>query len=164
MVMAAVEKLVERQAEVAAKVQDVPPPAGNMRRFHLPDLDKHGAWLVQRLRRAYPHRTDRDLVGWLKGLLYSNEFMFLYQDHAVALAVLTRQHPLEERPVIQEMFVFAMEGHDREAAAFYGEFARWAKNMGVETVVVETMSDVPHELIKEKLGRLFTRQVVFAKL
>lgn len=162
--MAVAEKLVERQAEAAAKHQDVPPPAGNMRRFQLPDLDRHGRWLVERLSKAYPHRTERELMGWLRGLLYSNEFMFLYQDHAVALAVMTRAHPLEQKPIVQEMFVFAKEGHDREAVAFYGEFVRWAKNMGVETIIVEAMSDVSHDAIKEKMGRLFTRQVVFARL
>jgi hypothetical protein len=135
-----------------------------MRRFEVPDLDRHGGWITDRLLKAYPHRTARDLVGWLRGIIYSNEFLFLYQEHGAALATVTRAHPLEMKPVVQEMFVFAKEGHDREAVAFYDEFLRWGKNQGVDVVMVEAMSDVPHDVIKERMGRLFTRQVVFARL
>jgi hypothetical protein len=94
----------------------------------------------------------------------SNEFLFLYQDHAVALATAARPHPLAPKPVVQEIFVLAEKEHEAEAAVMYDEFARWARGLGIDTVVVEEMSDVPHDMIKEKLGRIFTRQQQFARL
>jgi hypothetical protein len=149
-------------AEAAAKKVEFPQVA--MRRFEVPDLDRHGGWVMDRLLRAYPHRTARDLAGWLRGIIYSNEFLFLYQEHGVALATITKTHPLELKPFVQEIFVFVKEGHDREGVAFYDEFMRWGKNQGVDSIVVEAMSDVPHDMVKERMGRLFTRQVVFARL
>jgi hypothetical protein len=135
-----------------------------MRRFELPDLTKHGGWITARLLKAFPHRTAHDLAGWLRGILYSNEFLFLYQDHGVALATVTRLHPLEPKSIVQEIFVFAQEGHEQEGAAFYDWFSRWAHSQGIDVVAVEALSDVPHEVIRERMGRLFTRQVTFARL
>ena len=56
-----------------------------MRRFVLPDLDTHGHWLIPRLMAAYPQLSQRYLIGWIRNLLYDNSFLFLFQDHGVAL-------------------------------------------------------------------------------
>jgi hypothetical protein len=139
---------------------DIAPP----RRFQLPDLDRHGRWLLDRMLKVFPHRTERNLIGWLRGILYSNEFLFLYQEHGVALATVMQAHPLSPKMYVQEIFVLSEPGFELLAAGFYDEFAMWAKRQGLDTIVVEEMSDVPHEAIKERLGRLFQRTVNFARL
>jgi len=63
-----------------------------------------------------------------------------------------------------ERFVFAMEGHVGEAAKFYLEAAKWAKSQSIEQMIVEEMTDIPHDLIKDKLGRLSTKQQLIARL
>ena len=139
-----------------------------IRRFEIPDLARHGGWLMGRLTKAYPHLTDREIQGWLRALIYNNECRFLYQENSVGMAQVVLNHTMTPRPVITERFVFAENkddpAHVAQAANFYDEFARWAKNKSADTILVEELSDVPHELIKERLGRLFTRQQTFARV
>jgi hypothetical protein len=140
----------------------------NIRRFQLPDLAQHGGWIMKRLIDRYPHQTERAMAGWLTGLISSNECLFLYQEHAVALAQLVNTYSLELKPVVQERFVFAEDAsnelHIDMASNFYDEFSRWTKSMSIDKLIVEEMSDVPHEKIKERLGRLFTTQLTFARV
>ena len=144
--------------------REVPP----IRRFEIPDLSRHGSWLMGRLTKAYPYLTDRELQGWLRGLIYNPECLFLFQDNSVGMAQVVLNYTLTPKPVIYERFVFAEDktnqAHLEQAADFYVEFERWAKNKSVETILVEELTDVPHEMIKERLGRLFTRQQVFARV
>lgn len=158
--------------ELQTKMPNVAPVVGNpvlagqapMRRFEIADLNRHGGWIMERLQKVRPSLSAIQLNAWLKGVIYSNEFLFLYQEHGCALAQTVREETLENKPVIRERFVFAEEGHAESAAEFYSEFLQWAKNQGVTTIIVEEMTDVPHDLIKEKLGRLFERKQVFARL
>lgn len=137
-----------------------------IRRFDIPDLDRYGHWFVPRLLKAYPHLNERSLVGWLRTIVYSNEFMFLCQDHSVALAQCMAAHTLSPKPVIEERFVFVENSDNKEqlaaASGFYDHFARWAKHHGAEVVTIMEMSDVPQELLK--LGRVFIRQQHFARI
>lgn len=135
-----------------------------LRRFALPDLDTHGLWLLPRLEAAFPHLNQRFLLGWIRNLLYDNANLFLFQDHSVALFQLTNIYSLAPKPEIIERFVFCQEGFAKEASNFYEEVARWAKPQGIEKIWVEEMSDVPHELIKEKIGRILSRQQQFARV
>ena len=139
-----------------------------IRRFQLPDLSKHGAWILPRLLQAYPHLSERSAASWLQTILYNNDFCFLYHEHGVALAQLVSANALTAKPLIQEIFAWAEDRENKaqiEAVAeFYIEFHRWAQNCGATTIIVEEMSDVPHDLIKEKLGRIFTRQQQFARV
>jgi hypothetical protein len=135
-----------------------------VRRFEIADLNKHGGWILKRLQQARPTLSDAQVMQWLRGVIYSKEFMFLYQEHGCALAQTVREETLEGTPIVRERFVFAEEGHATEAAEFYTSFLQWAKNQGVTTILVEEMTDVPHDLIKERLGRLFERKQVFARL
>lgn len=143
-----------------------PPPV--CRRFQDPDIDRHGMWLVPRLLAAYPHMNQRELLGWLRGIIASNEFLFLYQDHAVALFQALRVSPLRPDVMINEWFCFVEDKqnpeHLREAADFYSDAERWGRQQEAKTIVVETLTDVPHEQIKEKLGRLFEIKTWVAKL
>lgn len=143
-------------------------PPANIRRFEEPDLCTHGAWIMKRLQERYPHQNDRALATYLRGLFASNEYLFLYQDHAVGLAQVVRMYTLESTAIVQERFVWAQDPknalHIAAAASFYDEFHRWASSMQVSKIMVEEWSDVPHEKIREKLGRLFTMQSVFARV
>ena len=134
------------------------------RRFEIPDIDRHGGWLLERLQKVYKDKTPQQIVAFLRGAVYSNEMLFLYKEHGVALAAIWRPHPLEPKPIIQEVFVLAEPGYEADAADFYDNFAQWAKRQDIDTILVEELTDVPHEAIKEKLGRVFTKTINFAKL
>ena len=134
-----------------------------LRRFALPDIDTHGAFLLTRLKASYEHLNDRAILGWIRTLLYDNANLFLYQDHSVALFQLTNIFSLAPKPEIIERFVFCQEGFQKEGGAFYAEVKQWAKSQGVEKIWVEEQSDVPAEVIKENIGRIFTRQQQFAR-
>ena len=141
-----------------------PAPKADIRRFAIPDLDRHGEWIITRLLTAYPHLDRRTLIGWLRGLLYSNECLFLYQEHSVAMAQVERSHTLAPKPLVRERFVFCKPGFEDEAADFYDKFSQWAKHQGCQTLVVMELSDVPEAKVKAKVGRLFTRPQHYAKV
>jgi hypothetical protein len=136
-------------------------------RFELGDLPKHGAWLVPRLVAALELPEQR-LGGWLRSLIDSNEHLFLVQEHSVALAEMQRANGLADKPIIKERFVFAEDrenaAHVKEAAEFYDNFKRWAKDLGAEVIIVQELSDVPADMIKDKLGRIFNRTQQFARV
>ena len=140
----------------------------SIRRFEEPDLNTHGGWVMKRLTERYPHHNERFMATFLRGLIYSNEYLFLYQDHSVCLAQMVRTKTLDAQPVVQELFVWAQDPdnalHTQEAANFYDRMIDWARGMGIDTILVEEDSDVPHEKIKERLGRIFTRDVKFARV
>lgn len=139
-----------------------------VRRFEIPDLDTHAAWLLPRLQQAFPHLNDRALVGFLRGIVYNNEYLFLYQTDAVALAQVMSEHTLQPKKAVWERFVWIRDAQDKAqqaAGAFmYDRFRDWAKGLGAETIVVEEMSDVPHEMVRQHLGRVFNRQQQFARV
>ena len=148
-------------AEAALKTPIEPTPT--LRRFALPDLSTHGTWLLPRLETSFPHLNQRFILGWIRNLLYDNANFFLYQDHSVALFQITSVYSLSPKPEIIERFVFCQEGFQKEGGAFYAEVKQWAKSQGVEKIWVEEQSDVPAEVIKENIGRIFMRQQQFAR-
>lgn len=155
-------------AEAAIKLEQVELPIPFTRRFERPDIDRHAAWFIPRLLKTYPHLTDRSAYTWLLNILDSNEMMFLFQENGIALAQCI-QYGLRAESIIEEQFVWVADPkndvHIAEAAHFYPHFYEWAKRKGLSTVVVEENSDVPHEFVKEKLGRrLFERKVIFARV
>ena len=139
-----------------------------MRKFDTADLSEHGAWLLPRLMQAYPHLNERAAATFLQTIMYNNDYCFLYQRTGVALAQVMSAHTLDPKAVIYERFVWVRDREDKEqlklAAEFYEEFHRWAKLQATDVIIVEENSDVPHDMIKEKLGRIFSRQQQFAKL
>lgn len=159
------------EAALAEKPVVIDPPF--TRRFERPDIDKHAAWFIPRLLKSFPHVNDRYVHTWLLGILNSNEFMFLYQDHAIALAQVVA-YTLRPEAIVEEMFVWCEDPASKEqqadAAYFYEHFYEWAKRKGLSTLIVEESSDVPHELIRERLGndkqnkRLFERKVTYARV
>ena len=145
-----------------AAVIDAP---AQIRRFGQADLSKHGGWILRRLVSAYPTKGEHGIAGWLRGTIDSNDSLFLYMEHGVALFQVLSIDSLLPKPVVWERFVFAEEGYAKDAVEFYNEAVRWAGSMGVEQIIVEQMTDIDHELIKERTGRrLFTRQQVFMRV
>ena len=126
-------------------------------RFDIPDLDRVGLWLIPRLLKKYPHLNERGVLSWLRNVVFVNEFLFVCQDQAVALAQCVSAHTLNPKPVIQEHFVWVQDSTNAAqvlaAEQFYEDFARWAKHQDASTIVVEEDTDVGHEAIKGKLGR-----------
>ena len=151
-------------AATAAKLADT----SSLRRFQVPDLDRHRGWMIARLKTAYPHLNDANLVGWIRNVIYNAEYLFLYQDNSAALFQVKSSHTLRPEPLVQESFVFCEDKdnpeHVEQASNFYAEVAKWSKHQGAKTIIVEELSDVPHEMIKERLGRVFTRQQQFARV
>lgn len=160
----------------AVALADTPlpaPPAGP-RRFFIPDLDRH-PWIVDRLIKLYGI-NDRQAIGWLRSITESSEFLFLYSENAAGLAEVTRQHTLAVAPVLTVRFVWCSPAEGAagpskamiaEALLFFDEFAKWAKNKNITTIVLEDdVLDVPRDMIREtkSLGRLFRREQWFAKV
>lgn len=154
---------------LAEKVEPVSiePDFSTLRRFELPDMDRHAAWFTDRIRKAF-EMNDRQLIGWLRTMVFSNEHLFLFQDHSVAMFQIMSAHTLQPQPVIYERFVFAEDKenaeHVAQASMFYVEAMKWGRHLGADAVIVEQRSDVPHEMIRERMGRLLTRQEVFYRL
>jgi len=146
-------------AEQALKpVPAAPVLYAEVRRFELPDMDRH-KWFLPRFLKEFPHLNERGAIGFLRGILYSNEFLFLFQEKGAALAQSMGSGGLEPEPIVWERFVWVEDPADtaqqQAAAFFYPRIAAWAKTMGVSKVHVEEHSDVAHELIKAQVGRVF---------
>lgn len=138
-----------------------PPPVlfAEVRRFELPDLDTHAKWFMPRFLREFPHLNERSAIGFLRGIIYSNEFLFLFQEKGVALAQAMGSGGLEADPIIWERFVWVEDPTDtaqqQAAAFFYVRFIKWAEGMGTRIIHVENKSDVSHDLVKARAGRVF---------
>lgn len=136
----------------------------DIRRFEMPDLPRHGGWLLPRLVKKYPHLTEQLAAGFLNGAITSNEYLFLFQPHSVALAQIERAFGLTPRPLVSEVFVWAESSqYVAEAAWFYGRFRQWAKHIGADVIVLGD-SDVSADIIKEHLGRVYQRQQQFTRV
>lgn len=138
------------------------------RRFDIPDLDRHGLWLLPRLKQKYPHLNDRGILSWIRNIVFVNDWHFICQDTGVALAQCISAHTLSPKPIIHEHFVWVQdktnEAQIKAAAMFYEDFKRWAGHVDAGVMIIEEDTDVPHEIIKEKLGRVFVREQKFARL
>ena len=143
----------------------VPAPT---RRFELADLSQHGAWLLKRFSAKFPDMTDNTIAGYLQGLLYSNEHLFLYQDNAVGLAQLVYSAGIRPVKVVQERFVWIKDRNNKEwcenAADFYSEMQQWGKRQGAERIIACEDSDVPKALIEARIGRLFDTKISHARI
>lgn len=151
----------EREREVA-----VPRTNVQSRRFQLPDLTEHGQWIIDRLMKAFPHRTPRDLVGWLQSVIYTKEYLFLYQPHGVALAMVEQPHPLASKWHVKVIFVLVKKDFEDFGASFYSDIIRWAKGMDVEQIVdIGELSDVSPEMVKLVPGmRVTSKTVQYARV
>ena len=155
-------------AELQTKIVPKPVMVMPARRFEIPDLDRHGVWFLPRFLAQFPHLNQRQAVGWLRSVCYNNEFMFLFQDHAIGLAQVVSEHTLQAKPVVWERFVFVEDksnpAHIEQGASFYEMFGKWAVQKSIEQVIVEQITDIPREKIREKLGRVVTQELQIARV
>lgn len=146
-------------------VATVAPP---IRKFDTADFSTHGDWILPRMLRVFPHLNERGAATFLQNIVVNNEYLFLFNDEGVALAQVMSGNPLDPKVVIMEKFVWVKDPTDMEmqlrAAEFYACIHRWAKGLGAQAIICEENTDVPHEAIKEKLGRVFTRQQLFSRV
>ena len=153
-------------AEAAVKVE-IHEPAF-IRRFEIADLSKHGPWLMKRFLAKFPEMGEKTIAGYLNGLIVNNEHIFLYQDHAVALAQIVFSPGIKPVRVLQERFVWVENREDKDqlsdAADFYDQFKQEAKRRDVERIIVCEDSDVPKTLIEQRLGRLFDTKITHARV
>jgi hypothetical protein len=151
----AIQNRIERNVAAAANLLFAP----EVRRFELPDMDRHASWFMPRFLKEFPHLNERSAIGFLRGIIYSNEFLFLFQDKGVALAQSMGSGGLEPEPIVWERFVWVEDPANVEqqkaAAFFYPRMEKWAKGLGVRVIHVENKSDVGHELIKAQMGRIY---------
>jgi hypothetical protein len=154
-------------AEAAEKIE----PAREMafvRRFELADLSKHGPWLMKRFAAEFPEVHERVIAGYLRGLIEQAEYMFLYQDHAVALAQLINLPGFQVKRAVQERFVWVEDKADKaqleDAADFYEHMKQFAQRRDAQTMFVCEKTDVPKELIQQRLGRLFDTKITHARV
>jgi hypothetical protein len=80
-------------------------------------------------------------------------------------ASLRYRTPLDPQPHLTEVFVFVKDQDALpEGVEIYRAFGRWGESMGADELTVERQTDVPRELIREALGRVWVRDAFFAKL
>ena len=153
-------------AEAAVKIE--PREPAFVRRFEIADLTTHGPWLMKRFTTKRPDLREQDIAGWLRGRIYDNEHLFLYQDNAVALAQIVHSPGIKMVKVVQEHFVWAKNPGDKsqhEAVADFYDYIRiWAKRQDAERIVVCEDSDVPKGLVQARLGRVYDTTVSFARV
>lgn len=156
-------------AQLAVKEPVVVAPVSH--RFALADLSTAGRWLVPRL--CDELKLAEGYIGaWLRNYVESNEHLFLAapaQDIAMVMLAERRSTiGLVQGTAVHEMFVLVADLEDRrllaQAAFFYDDMARWARGLDCKVVEVENLTDVPHEAIAARLGRMFTKQQVFARV
>lgn len=143
-------------------------------RFMTADIMKHGKWLVPRMLKAYPELSEHSAVGWLKGFVTNNEYLFLQQDNSVALAQLMPGYTLVPAQIVQERFVWCADPKNeeqvRQAAGFYHEIYAWTSKLaGVTNIIVDENTDVPRALIEkcmvsEHKCRLLKREMTYVRV
>jgi hypothetical protein len=150
-----------------SETAEVREPA-TVRRFETADLSRHGPWLLKRFMLKFPNFTEGAIAGYLSGLVFNNEHMFLYQNHAVALAQLTHSPGIRPVKLVQERFVWVEDRNNKsqleDAADFYNHMRQWGKRQDAERIIVCEESDVPKTLIVARLGRVFDTTVSHARV
>lgn len=153
-------------AEAALKIEIHEPAA--VRRFEIADLSTHGPWLMKRFGAKFPDMPEQAIGGYLRGTVYQNENLFLYQDHAVALAQIVFSPGIKPVRVVQERFVWVEDRSDKEqlenAADMYLHMKDWGKRQSAERIIACEDTDVPKALIEARLGRLLDTKISYARI
>lgn len=148
------------------EAEEPPPPSvpQDFRRFGLSDLQEMGLWLAERLKERYSGLDERNAIGWLRGAMEGNEFMFIRTDECVGLAQINRR-PLDPVPFVEEVFVLCKNDNDEEKAlGLYDRFHTWAKQLGSAELLVGNFSDVHKDRVAKHFGRIAARQIHVVKV
>lgn len=114
-------------------------------------------WLLPRLTQEYPHIGHWGWNTLLRGIMTSNEYLFVCNSHAVALAQL-KQETLDPIPIVNEIFVLAEGGpggdYTNHALALYDDVLRFAQAKGASEIHFDVLSDAPRPSVSKKLARV----------
>lgn len=163
----------------AALAQKIEPVTGYVaRRFGLPDLNDCAGWLVPRLSKSWPQLQQITIFGWFRGIIDSPEYLFVRTDNAVSLSQRINER-LSPNPIVKEHFTFPKnQSHLDEAAFLYTEIKQWAFRLGASEVLLQhyydekefpeeaakRMTDCPKDMVRPAFGKLFAREILFAKI
>lgn len=154
-------KIEEKQVEISRIRAPI-------RRFAPADLSQHGPWILRRLMQMFPEADEHWLAGWLRGNIYDNAHLFLYQPHAVCLAQVIMLPSIKPTRVVQERFVWVEDKNDKDqldaAADFYEDMGLWALNQRIDRLFVCENTDVPKEKIEKRIGRIFNTTISHVRL
>ena len=121
-------------SEAAVKIE-IHEPAF-IRRFELADLSKHGPWLMKRFLAKFPEMGEKQIAGYLNGMITNNEHIFLYQDHAVALAQVSMLQWQSDLNAVQ-----AVPGVNNDAALSWdGRVIRMLRRSGTPLLSQENLN------------------------
>jgi hypothetical protein len=138
-----------------------------IQRFTQSNLTSCG-WFLHRLVAKYPVKNEIGWANYIRSMCDRNDCLFIAQPHAVALAEVVQTDTLAGKRVVQERFVWCenrLSAEQVEAAAdFYDEFHRWAASLGIEEIVVAKETDVPTEMIKARLGKVYVTETRHVKV
>lgn len=134
-------------------------------KFNVPDLNTHGAWLLERLRKRYPHVTDQRIAGWLRCMIGTHTALFIKATDTVGLAVIGDSSAFDVRPIVEEVFVYSAPDADRgRGCLIYKRFLAWARSMNAAELRVEADTDVPRELVQQIVGRVRKRDQAYVEI
>ena len=134
------------------------------RRFTVPDFNTYGMWIISRLKAKFPTMTDKTALGWLRGLMESNEYYFVTNEKAVLLAQMVHAG-LDPAPKVREIFCLCQDGQMQAGADLYRSLAGWAKNIGTDEIIVMRLTDVSKPMIEEALGgKVASRTLNYVRL
>ena len=137
--------------QTAKKVADIEEvPEITVRRLTNMDLEKHKTWLFPRLQEHFEIENTTILAGWVRSWMLGNEYNLACTDNSIALATIGRD-PLNPTPVIQEVFLFVPEGHEKEGIALYKHFMRWGRSMRAKEFVFNKVSGKHKEYLQAEL-------------
>jgi hypothetical protein len=140
----------------------------DIRRFYPADLSAHGPWILKRLMQMFPEADEHWLAGWLRGTIFDNAHLFLYQEDAVCLAQVITLPSIKPVKAVQERFVWVKDKSNEDqleaAADFYEDMALWARGLRIERLFVCENTDVPKEEITKRIGRIFDTKVCHVRL
>lgn len=122
-----------------------------VRRFMTADLSETGAWMLQRLAKAFPTMTHVNMPAFLAGVTQANDNLFIRTDNAVMLARINNRF-LDRAPFVEEIFCFIRDGARDEAALLYQHAWQWAKSLGTIEMRAGAFSDLTDEQIASALG------------
>jgi hypothetical protein len=144
------------------------PQPSSVRRFNLAEMSEQLPWILPRLLKAYPNQNQRSIIGWLNTVIDQNEFLCLYQPHAVCFAERVALDRLSGKMIVREIFVWCEDpeniSHVHAAAEFYPMLADWARHQGIDKVIVCEKTDVPAEEVRKKFTRLHEIKTMFARV
>ncbi len=124
--MAAVAQTQEKPQD-EAPVQEVV----TVRRFNLPDLERHGLWLYEKLQEQFKHLnvTPGHLTAWIRGAIETNSYYFVCTDKSVGMAQ-ANHRPLTAQPYVDVIFLHSLDPSDiSHEPAILNAMKGWGKGM-----------------------------------